>query len=89
MGKVDRLQSKVQNGVNRINQYAEGFNDATDIFKMGEEILNYWSAENSEEREKLQKEVERIKKRQKKMKRRFIILWITIILITVFICAKV
>lgn len=68
---------------------ASRFNEATQYLEKGTRLADYWSSSNKEQREQNKKEVEMWRRRERRLFKVYKILWIFMIIATIYICVKI
>lgn len=87
---MNNKETREQRSVaSRLNERVGQLSDAVQYLEKGTRLADYWSNSNKEQRAQIKKEVAMWKKREKRLINFYKVLWVFMIIATIYICVKV
>ena len=87
--KLKQAADYIEMGERQAAGFSSKLKETADYVEAGGRVLNYWRPSNKEGREKAKLEVQKWNNKTKWMRRRYVALWLVIIIATIYICIKV
>ena len=79
---MSKIEEVLNIGANYLDGVSEKLRETDKLLKNGKKVMGYWNPFDDSQRREAKREIERLKKREKWLFVRYLILWIVMIIMT-------